>query len=444
MTSPASSGARIRSAVAAADRARRIRDAWVRATAAAPFVALAAAVGCLTARIAGASPIWAVLSLVTPVAVLIAVVAVASRARPMADRTAACADRDADLGGELRSAYWFASRPAADDWAAWHMDHAATVADEVAWPSIYPRPAFRVSMAVSVLLLIAALVVPVPHALYLTEASSPDAATVLANDLGLSAAPPELQRLVIDAAAAVFAQRVSAGDALAGLEQSTDWRALDADTRRRVDRALRQIALDRQAAAGKPAPDVPGRTAEEAQWAKEDLAARLATEQAQKNADPVTSAVSEQKSKDQAGATEESSDGQGGEGSLFKSNQVQREVPDGKGDSSGAAIDPTGPASGEAGTGFGGKHGDPTYRRGQEAAIAAAFKREVLEASENVGSNDHPDERRRQTERSASALDYARTPGRTSYDRSNVDAAGAVPEARLPWLERYFSRTEQR
>lgn len=444
MTSPASSGARIRAVVASADRARRLRDAWIRAKTATPIVAIASAGGCLMARVAGASTAWVLVSLLAPVSVLIAVVALASRPRPVADRTAARADEDAHLGGELRSAYWFATRESVDDWTAWHIDRAATAAEHVAWTAVYPRPKLRLSMAVSILVLAAAVAVPLRRSLLVPTLASPAAGAVSLDELDLSAAPPELQQLVLDAAAAVFARRISAGDALRGLEQSKEWRALDPDTRRRVDEALHRIALDDQVAAGKPAPEPPGATAEQAQWAREDLAARLATEQAQKKTDPAAPKTSEQKSKEQAGATEESSDGQGGEGSLFKSHQVQREVPDGKGDPSGAAIDPNGPASGEAGTGFGGKHGDPTYRRAQEAAIEAAFRREVLEASTNVGSNDHPNERRRQTEQSASSLEYAPTPGRSAYDRANVDTTAAVPEARLSWLERYFSRTEQR
>jgi len=264
------------------------------------------------------------------------------------------------------------------------------------------------------------------------------------DEIDLTTLPPELRQMLLDAAVAVGTRRMSAGEALKGLDQSADWRALDPATKRRVDDALRRISLDDRVADGKAAPDPPAATAEQAQWAREDLAARLATERAQKT-DPEAPKASERDAqKDQAGASEDSSDGQGGEGSLFKSKQVQREVPDGKGDPSAVMMDPSGPASGEAGTGFGGKHGDPTYRRMREAALEAAFKREVIEASANVGANDHPNEHRRQTEQSASSLDYARTGGRSTYDRARVDTTAAVPEARLPWLERYFSRMEKR
>lgn len=387
---------------------------------------------------------WVAASVVVPVGVLIAIAGIVYRPRGISDLTASRADDDAGLRGELRSAHWFAAREPVDEWTAWHLDHAAVAVERVTWANVYPRPRLRVSMVATILLLLAALIVPFHRSGRVAVQAAPAAGVVSLDELELTAAPPELQQLVLDAAAAVFARRMSAGEALRGLEQSKDWRALDSDAKRRIDDALHRIALNDQAAAGKPAPEPPAALAEQAQWAREDLAARMATEQAQKKADPADPKTSQQKSKDQAGATEQSSDGQGGEGSLFKSQQVQREVPDGKGDSSGAAIDPTGPASGDAGTGFGGKHGDPTYRRAQEAAIQAAFKREVVEASTNVGSNTQPNDRRRQTEQSASSLDYARTTGRSTYDRATVDTTAAVPEARVPWIERYFSRTEPR
>lgn len=396
------------------------------------------------ARAAGASPMWVLGALLAPAVVGIIAVAVVHRPRPVSDAMAARSDDDAGLRGELRSAHWFAAQASADEWTAWHIDQASTTVDAVSWKTVYPRPRVTAAMAVSALLLVAAIAVPLRRGVIAQTPAAPAAGALSLDELDLASAPPQLQQLVLDAAAAVLAHRVSAGDALKGLEQSSDWRALGPDAKRRVDEALRRIALSDQVAAGKPAPEPPGATAEQAQWAREDLAARLASEQAQRKTEPEAARPSDRKSKEQAGATEESSDGQGGEGSLFKSHQVQREVPDGKGDPNGAAMDPGGPASGEAGTGFGGKHGEPTNRQAHEAAIEAAFKREVVEAAANVGANDHPNDRRRQTEQSASALDYARTAGRSTYDRADVDTTAAVPEARLPWLERYFNRTEPR
>ncbi|MEO8481137.1 MAG: hypothetical protein ABI634_02935 [Acidobacteriota bacterium] len=439
-----SSGARIREAVESADRARRTREAWTWAKKAAPLVAAVSAAACLTARAAGAPTTWALVTLLAPAAALISIIAVVYRPRPASDVTAARSDVDAGLRGELRSAHWFAAQESVDEWTAWHMDRAASTAADVAWNAVYPKPKLRRALAFSIVLLVAAVAIPLRGSAVVPAPAGPRAGAVSLDELALTNASPELQQLVLDAAAAVLARRMSASEALKGLEQSADWRALDPSVRRRVDEALRRIALDDQTATGRPAPDPPGATAEQAEWAREELAARLATEQAQKKTEPEAPKNSERESKEQAGATEESSDGQGGEGSKFKSNQVQREVPDGKGDPSAAMIDPSGPASGEAGTGFGGKHGDPTYRRAQQAAIEAAFKRELVEASTNVGSNERTNDRRRQTEQSASSLDHARTPGRSIYDRANVDTTATVPEARLPWLERYFSRTEQR
>src|SRR5690348_7905205 len=155
-----SSGGRICAAVSSADRARRARDAWVSVRNAAPIVAVAGAAGCLAARAAGASAMWVAASVVVPVGVLIAIAGIVYRPRGISDLTASRADDDAGLRGELRSAHWFAAREPVDEWTAWHRDHAAVAVERVTWTNVYPRPRLRVSMVATILLLLAALIVP--------------------------------------------------------------------------------------------------------------------------------------------------------------------------------------------------------------------------------------------------------------------------------------------
>ena len=69
---------------------------------------------------------------------LSAYIFVATRARALADRAAAAIDVDAGLGGELRSASWFASREERDDWADLHLERAAARLNGIDWASCIP------------------------------------------------------------------------------------------------------------------------------------------------------------------------------------------------------------------------------------------------------------------------------------------------------------------
>ena len=88
---------------------------------------------------------WTGWSAWTPAAVVaIGVVALAAyifvvtRPRALVDRAAAAIDLDAGLGGELRSASWFANREARDEWADLHLERAAARLSNVDWSRLYP------------------------------------------------------------------------------------------------------------------------------------------------------------------------------------------------------------------------------------------------------------------------------------------------------------------
>ena len=74
----------------------------------------------------------------------------ARRQRVLSDRDVAELDRAADLGGALRSAFWFAdpdrsvpSDGAAPEWVAFHLDEAASRAGRVDWKQVYAPSSSR-------------------------------------------------------------------------------------------------------------------------------------------------------------------------------------------------------------------------------------------------------------------------------------------------------------
>ena len=78
------------------------------------------------------------LVLLAGAAALIVYILIATRARSLSDPAAAAIDRDAELGGELRSASWFAARDARDAWADHHLERAAARLNGFDWARLYP------------------------------------------------------------------------------------------------------------------------------------------------------------------------------------------------------------------------------------------------------------------------------------------------------------------
>ena len=143
---------RIRTALATADRRRRHRAASARIWRAAPVVSAAVLAFAALTRWIGWSPAVP-LGVLAAVAIgLAAFMLYGRRARPISDSVAAAIDDEAGLGGELRSASWFAARDQRDDWATLHVDRAADRVRGVDWTALYsPPPAGRARVATSVM-----------------------------------------------------------------------------------------------------------------------------------------------------------------------------------------------------------------------------------------------------------------------------------------------------
>ena len=147
---------------------------------------------------------------------------VSRRDRAVTDTAAAGIDRDAGLGGELRSASWFAGSGTRDIWTDFHLDRAAARLQTVNWPERYPAArAHRAKLATSVMVIAAlGLSIAMTNRVRLSPAAPTDKTLrdaskiepLLANGQPL---PPELLKLLAQLLAAAEAGDASAAARLA-------------------------------------------------------------------------------------------------------------------------------------------------------------------------------------------------------------------------------------
>lgn len=379
------------------------------------------------------------------VAVLIAAAAVfwaGRRARPLTDEVAARIDRDADLRGELRSAHWFAVRERADDWVRFHLDRAASQFGGITWGDVYPPVRARRAWIATLALVVAAFALPAgvpswPAAPRLAASASNAAAALPAEDLALL--PPELQAQIFDLLAQVEAGTLKAADALARIKQLPGFTNAPPDVQELVAEAVEDARRRQQEGTHGGAPDAaPAPTSTtDVQWARENTASRMANEQARSNEQAPSA---EQQAAGESTKSEQAALGESGEAS---SGQASAKVPT---RDPAAAQGATGMMmqngeSGDPGSAFGGKKGNVQYGTMPATELAAALKREQVEAAANVDTSDlRNEDKRRRTEQSWSAIRYSRVARRSAFDRARVDAPRLVPEARRPLVERYFVR----
>jgi hypothetical protein len=443
----ASPDSRVRDAVTGADRRRRSRDAVRQLARLAP---LAAGVGLLAAvigRFAG----WPV---AVPIGLLVAVFAalglrtyLLGRAHPPTDAMASRVDADAGLAGELRSAHWFASGEAHDPWALYHLDHAAQRAEGVSWDTLYPPVAAGRAWAGTAALAVAALAA----ALYAAPAPRPPSPADLAiSDLQefKDTLPPELlAKLEAMLAMMGEGELAAAGDSASLL----DLQSLMAELDPALQQKLRELAEQRQvgsedstrrdldaedradaevnSAAGMP---------EDVKWALEDLAARLANSNADRETNGENPSASSETGESAMGSDQaESGDASASEAGMQMMRQAAADAGDSQMMMAGA-----GAMGGDSSAGEGGNSGNGSGE-GEFTSIAQALRQELIEAAQDVrGDNVPPEDEdiRRKTEQGTSSLGFTRVAPPATFDRSRAVGPPTVPDARRPLLFNYFIR----
>ena len=446
VSEPSSSATVVQDLVAAGDRRRRQRAVAKTLARTAPIVAACV----FLVGILGSGVGW---SLAVTASVWIAFAAVLgvwavlkTRPRPTTDAIAVDVDRDAGLTGELRSAHWFSFNPSPSAWAAFHLDEAARRSSTVPWHEVYPRTSSRKSWLAAGLLSLAAFAVPagLPTGSWL-PVSVPAGAEALADLVEVDGLSPELRDKLLELLAAVREGRMTPAEALAALRELTDFVKMDAAMKDQIAQLLDDALTSRdQFQKTNPPSLADAQMSSDVEWARENMASRVASEAAQKAEDAARGGEKSDpsESKEPGPTTEQSADGEAGEPS---EGQPGAKVPAKPSESAdGAAVmmlgNPTS-AVGEPGSVFGGKRGNVRYGTSQASDIAASLKRETVEAVVNMDRSDlDKEDRRRKTQQSWSTLTYTRSGSRATFDRARTDAVQAVPEARKPVVERYFVR----
>jgi hypothetical protein len=375
------------------------------------------------------------------------------RSRAVGDADASTIDRDAGLAGELRSAHWFAVRDPRDEWADFHIQRAAARLSGVDWAAQYPPfPARRARLATAALAL-AALVLALAAPAYV----APDGAAAEASGRRTSETatgargeplPPELQRKLEELLAAVergeLQRAASLGNdpALAsflqGLTHLRDRELLEALSRALSSKTAQAGATsveDMEALAER------ARRAAEAAPLAEDMKSaleKLAGELDLVTAESPTRAGADGAQDGQAAQGE----GPAGAGSM---DQVSIQFAEGTDAGGGQSIvmmpsDDGANGAGSPGAGVGGSGSGDAGAPAASAELAAALRRETVEASDDrAGANVESDVRRK-TEHGDAALSYTGSATRT-FDSTRAVAPPPLPETRRTGVKTYFLRT---
>ena len=422
-------------ATAAAARLRRAREASRRVWRIAPGLAAFGVAAALLVRWRGAPVAWA---LAIPLAAAIGLVlyAIVMRRQPrLSDALASEIDRDAHLGGELRSAAWFATRGSSEPWVSLHLARAAERLASVEFASVYPPVRTgRARLATSLLTVAAvAIAATVPHQAFVkasggvTAAGKPAAATAALTDAVPQDLPKELEALLAAIENGTLAAQLAAGnpalqDALSKLSMINDPAALaKALSAQKTDPEAMKALAERAKRDAALAPQ------QDVRNALEDLASKLSQPDSDKD-----SAGFEAGDETQAGDTaslsatpaESTRDANAiaGLGMLTMSNE----------DMAGADAPP--------GMGVGGGS-SPTTGKGTMPDIANALRHETIEANEDdVTGGVHTDARRK-TEHGTAATQFTRSSA-AAFENGRATVPPEIPESRRAGMQTYFARKQ--
>ena len=450
-----SAGARVCAAVAAADARRRSRERRRHAWRIAPYAASLALCAALIGAARGWPAVLPVVVLGLGLCTLIAYAFIGWRGRAVPDSAAAAIDADAALGGELRSANWFADRDARDPWAEFHVNRAAERIEGIDWSAVYPSVPNRRAQLATGVIGIGALLLPLALPEFprvgttINKDAAPKAGMTVTRPLaqGLPVDLPEDLEALLSAAESGTLRIENAADVQAvqklidklaqlhgteSLKQLARAMAPDADPARpQSTEAVLKVLADRaEHAARNLAVPPPLRDALES--LSNDLS-QLAKAERAANADPREALPAE--TPPEGDTVQTSAAGKKDEMSI----QAVRDADAGGGAGVLMIADP-GAFGRDPGSGLGGGSGVDA-QQGRMADIAQALRRETVEASANSEGSDVLSEQRRKSERGQATVSFTHSAART-FDSGRRAAPPAVPEGRRAAIQSYFVRKQ--
>ena len=440
----------LRSGLTAASRQRRISETSRQFWRAAPIVAAFSLGVAAVSLWAGWASILGLAALGMGFAGLTAYTLVRRRDRPVTDPVAARIDGEAGLGGELRSAAWFATHDTRDAWTDFHLDRAADRLNAVNWRERYPAArAPRAKLATSIMV-IAAL------ALSMTwtdrgRLSSAELAARAAVDAGKNRhvvpgqpLPPELQKQLAELLAA--AESGIATDAR--LAASAELRELLAQLGELRDPAsLKELARlmeanrDSSDQALKEIMSLAERTKRAAEQAAMPPEVRRALDELSKNLSELALAERALSTDPSAGAEAESGEtAEANAETEADSASIQSATDADAGEGAGVMMvsDADARPGNSPGSGTGG--GSSSEQGGGTMPdIERALRQETVDASTDGPGDNILTETRRKTEAGRATVTYTQgEPG--AFDRSRAAAPPPVPEGRRSAVQTYFIR----
>jgi len=425
-------------ATAVAARLRRERDASRQVWRIAPGVSAIAVVAALLVRWRGVPALWSLAIPVGAAVVLVVYVLMMRRQPRVSDTLAAAIDRDARLGGELRSAAWFAARGSDEPWASFHVAQAAERVASIEFGSVYPPVRARRARVATSLLTIAAvaLLATLPrHAL--VRARSGTATAVKSGAAGTAAPdvvpqdlPKELEALLAAIENGTLAAQLAAGnpalqDALAKLAMINDPAALAALAKALAAQKDPAAAMKMLAERAKRDADLAPQ--QDVKNALEDLASKLSPPDSDKDSAGFESS-DDMQAGDSASLSTTTSESTrdtnaiAGLGMMTMSNEEM--------------------AGSDAPPGMGvGGGSSPTTGRGTMPDIAKALRQETIEANEDDVTGDVHTEERRKTERGTAATQFTRGSA-AAFENGRAAVPPAIPESRRAGMQTYFARKQ--
>ena len=362
------------------------------------------------------------------------------RRATVSDATAAAVDEDASLGGELRSAAWFATGSSGHDpWAVFHVTRAAEHLESIDLAQLYPAvQARRARLATAVMVLLVLTLV----------ATYPDRSQIVAATR--SVRPDSLlvkPLVVVDGMPADLPQELL--DLLAAIENGTLPPPGVADARLRDMAAQLQSLKDPKVLAELARALAAKRADGDLEAAKKELAERVKRDAAMTPPSDIKDALNElskklsdpDREKDSAALEETEEQQEGG-------MELSGDPPQSSRDASAiagmgmvslptqGAVDPNAPP----GVGAGGTSTSPNTAATMPE-ISRALRHEIIEAHEDDVSSDMQTEARRKTERGEATAAFTGGAAAT-FDGARASAPPPVPETRRAGIQTYFTRKQ--
>ncbi len=362
------------------------------------------------------------------------------------DAAAAQLDDDAALGGELRSAHWFASNPESNAWTTFHLKGATERVERIMWPNVYPPVPTSRAWAGSAAMAVAAIALVLTSAWPRALGNGPSGS--LAQSSGRPVGAPkavsdELQKQIDDLLKAVQsgaipmdAARAKLSDmrnALADLDpklkdamanamkgqQPSDWNADDPDPK------VNELAEKAEKAAGAALP-------QDMKWSLQDLAEKL--QQANKPGQKADS----QSAQSKEGAASPSKDGAGDKKAQEAGVQMTRNT--GADSQSNQMMSSSNPMDGLMKVDPKGNDGGGPKNGAFKPLDLAALKKETVQADADSQGANVLSELRRKSEKARSTIAFTRVAPLTTYDKSHATAPPPPPDSLRSLVKQYFIR----